>query len=77
MKTYKFWNPELVAGQLNNTAFENLDAGFCTAAELQAAEDVIGCVSTEIKLNDDNQAEQVAEIITNEWNGEARYEEIK
>jgi hypothetical protein len=77
MKTYKFWNPELVAGQLNNTAFESLDADTCTAAELQAAEDVIGCVSTELKLNDDAQADAVAELITNEWNGEARYEEIK
>jgi hypothetical protein len=78
MKTYKFWNPEFVAVQLNNTGFENLDPDTCTAAELDAVEDSMRCsVSTHIKLNDDAQAEAVAGIITNEWNGDARYEEIK
>lgn len=78
MKTYKFWNPELVAGHTYPSTYPlGIDPHTCTATELRRVEDKLGNMSTTLELNDDQQAEAVAELILNEWNGEPRYEEIK
>ena len=73
MKTYKFWNPNLV----DNYQQGLVDGHTCTAEELTIAEDKnSGVTSTTIELNDDRQAAAVAELIVNEWNGEPRYAEV-
>lgn len=73
MKTYKFWNPELV----NNYQKGLVDGHTCTAEELTKSEELnSGVTSTTIELNDDKQAAAVAELILNEWNGEPRYAEV-
>jgi hypothetical protein len=75
MKTYKFWNPDLVARHTYPSVYPlGIDPHTCTAAELERVEDKLGDMSTQIELLDDQQAAAVAELILNEWNGEPRYE---
>ena len=79
MKTYKFWNPELVGSCIRNSEHvsDDFDPHTCSVEELMFIEDRIGSVaSTTIKLNDLAQAEAVAELLVNEWNGEPRFEEV-
>jgi len=73
LKTYKFWNPSHVSDYLPNV----IDPHTCTAAELTKAE-TSGCISTEIFLVDDKQAEAIVRMFINETVYEdLRYEEIK
>ena len=73
LKTYKFWNPSHVSDYLPNV----IDPHTCTAAELTKAE-TSGCISTEILLVDDKQAEAIVRMFINETVYEdLRYEEIK
>jgi GH24 family phage-related lysozyme (muramidase) len=78
MKTYKFWNSELIGDRI---PIEKLDSYTCTAAQLTAVEDECEYnMSTLIKLNDDEQAAAVASMVFNEgskFGQEIRYEEIK
>jgi len=78
MKTYKFWNPELVQscmGYLKEPI--DIDPETCTVEEMEKIEEVLrGNVSTTIELNDDKQAAAVADLIRMEWNSEARYKEV-
>jgi len=73
LKTYKFWNPSHVSDYLPNV----IDPHTCTAAELTKAE-TSRCISTEILLVDDKQAEAIVRMFINETVYEdLRYEEIK
>jgi len=78
MKTYKFWNPELVQscmGYLKEPI--GIDPETCTVEEMERLEEILrGNVSSEIELNDDKQAAAVADLILMEWNSEARYAEV-
>jgi len=73
MKTFKFWNPDMV------TEYQPGINGYdCTAAELSAAEDINnGSTSTDLLLVDAQAADDIIELILNETNVDMRYEEIK
>ena len=74
LKTYKFWNPDHVSKYIKSNV---IDPHTCTAAELTKAE-TSGCISTEILLIDDKQADAIVRMFTNETVYEdLRYEEIK
>ena len=78
MKTYKFWNPDLVKSCISySKANISIDPETCTVEEMEKIEEILkGNISTTIELNDDKQAAAVADLIRMEWNSEARYKEV-
>ena len=75
MKTYKFWNPNLVNDYQNGL----VDGHTCTAEELTISEGLNnGATSTTLKLDNDKQADAIVQVFVQEsFCGELRYEEIK
>jgi hypothetical protein len=78
MKTYKFWNPDLVKSCISySKANISIDPETCTVEEIEKLEEILkGNVSTTIELNDSKQAAAVANIILSEWNADPRYAEV-